>query len=81
MEQDPQLAGVRKLVEYRQPRAHIFPSDYALHWFARKHRAELIQAGALVMLAGQWLAVEDKFDAFVLEIGRREAQKRQGGKQ
>lgn len=74
-----QLANVRKLVDYRQQRAHVFPSNNALQWFVRQHRTELVEAGAIVMLTGQWHAVDDKFDAFVMEAGRQAARRHAGG--
>lgn len=67
------LSALRKLADYREKRAHIFPSDHALQWFVRRRRAELVNAGALVMLTGQWYAHEDKFDAVVLEVGQQVA--------
>lgn len=70
-----QLSTLRKLAEYRQTRTHVFPSDSALQWFVRQNRDALVEAGALVMLTGQWHAVEPKFDAFVLEAGKRAAQR------
>ncbi len=75
MEHSP-LAGVRKLSEYRAQRTHVFPSDNAMQWFVRNHKAALIEAGALVMLTGQWHAVDEKFDAYVVQAGQRAAQAR-----
>lgn len=67
------LSALRKLTDYREKRAHIFPSDNALQWFVRRNRAGLVDAGALVMLTGQWHAHEDKFDAYVIEAGQAAA--------
>lgn len=64
------LSDVRRLPDYRERRTHIFPSDGSLTWFVRQHKARLVEAGALVMLAGQWHAHESKFDAAVLAIGQ-----------
>lgn len=75
-----QLTGLQKLYEYRARRAHVFPSGNALQWFVRQHRARLVEAGALIMLTGQWHVVEDKFDAVVIQVGREAAQRHAGAR-
>jgi hypothetical protein len=70
------VEDVRKLTEYREARKHIFQSDSALQWFVRKHRQRLIDAGALVLLSGQWHACEKNFDDCVLLVGQDAAKKR-----
>lgn len=75
MEHTP-LAGLQRLGDYRAQRVHVFPSENALTWFVRRHRSELIEAGALMMITGQWHAVGDRFDAFVIEAGKRAALRR-----
>ena len=78
MEHGKPLDSVRPLPEYREPRSHIFPSDNSLNWFVRQHKGELVEAGAMLLLNGQWHANDERFDATVLEIGKRAAQKRGG---
>lgn len=63
------LKKLRKLSDYRQKREHIFASPSALDWFIRMHKLQLVEAGALVLLTGQWRAHEERFDAVVLEVG------------
>ena len=63
------LNSLRKLTAYRDQRGHIFQSTGSLQWFVRKHRQQLIETGALVLIAGQWHAHEQKFDACVLQAG------------
>jgi hypothetical protein len=72
---DKILKGLEKLPAYRLGRAHIFQSEGSLQWYVRKHRDRLIGAGALVLIAGQWYAHGDKFDAFVLEVGETAAKR------
>ena len=73
---DKNFDGLRKLPAYREQRTHIFQSESALQWFVRKHRRELVDAGALVFIAGQWHAHEQHFDAFVLKAGGDAARQR-----
>lgn len=70
------LSGMRKLPEYRQNRTHVFQSEGSLAWFVRQNRGRLIEAGALVLLAGTWHANEVPFDAVVLEVGEAAAKRR-----
>jgi hypothetical protein len=68
------LDRVRRLEpEYRESRARFFPSVYSLQWFVRRHKARLIQAGAIVMHGGQWYADEAKFDAIVMAVAQERA--------
>ena len=61
---------------YREQRTHIFQSESALQWFVRKHRRELVDAEALVFIAGQWYAHEQRFDGFVRKDGVNAARQR-----
>ena len=71
----PPLPNLVPLAEYQQHRPHLFPSPHSLTWYVRRHRDELVEDGALVLHTGRWLAVPDRFDAFVLYAGKRAAQK------
>jgi len=62
------------LAEYREQHTDLFPSTHSLAWYNRQHRAELVKDGALVMHAGRWFAVPDRFDAFILSAAKRAAQ-------
>lgn len=59
---------------YRDRNANAFPSSTSLDWFIRKHRAELIHAGAIVKIAKRWMVAPASFDVAALEIGKRQAQ-------
>jgi hypothetical protein len=52
---------------------HLFPSEQALRWTLRQHRERLIKAGALIRLRGAWHAIEPKFTAELVKIGRADA--------
>lgn len=57
---------------WRGHHAALFPSDESLRWFLRLYRAELVQRGGLVLLAGRWVATPE-LSALVREIGQRQA--------
>lgn len=63
------LSDLCPLPAYRERRARIFPSQGSMAWFVRKHKSELVRAGALVMISGQWFALEPRFDEVILEVG------------
>jgi hypothetical protein len=64
------------LLSYQKSREHIFPSEESARWQVRKHKAELIEAGALIIVAGRQMVVPERFDAAVFDIGRRLAAKK-----
>ena len=76
MAQDTSLLALVALADYREQRQHLFPSTGSLTWYVRQHRAALIEAGALSLHAGRWLAVPDSFDSYVIAAGRRAARAR-----
>lgn len=57
--------------DYRAQRTHLYPSQQSFNWFVRKHRNELLAAGAWIKPAGAWLVSPDAFDQAVLSIGMR----------
>jgi hypothetical protein len=61
------------LQTYQRLSSEVFPTGESLKWFIRRNRAELVQAGAIVMPAGKKLAVVDRFDQAVQAIGERRA--------
>ena len=69
---DDGLTGLRTLAQYREGgREHIFPSETSLEWTCRKHRAELIREGALLLVSGRRMVNPPVFDAVVLAAARR----------
>lgn len=79
MEVDVALGDLLSLQVYQQDRAHVFPSKHALEWFARKHRVELVDCGALLVLAGKRFVNPPLFDRCAVAIGRRLATARVSG--
>ena len=77
----PALSELEKLPAYRERREHVYPSRGSLEWFVRLHKQELVEAGAILKVMGQWFAVPDRFDAYVVADGARAAQRRIGAPQ
>ena len=75
MENASPLEGLVPLATCFAQLPHIFPAKASGDWFVRQNKAELVRAGALVMLAGRWMASPQKFDAAVLQIGMRAAER------
>lgn len=69
------LVQLVALARYREQRQRLFPSDGSLQWFLRQNRAALINAGALLLIAGRYQVDADKFDAYVLTVGAEAAKK------
>lgn len=67
------LSGLKTLQDYGSEREHIFPSKTSLSWFVRRHKTELVDAGALLMIAGRWYVDPDKFDSYVLAAASKAA--------
>jgi hypothetical protein len=76
---NPTKPTYQTLEEYRttdSSRASVWRSAEALRWTIRKHRSELVEAGALVYPTNRPLIVPEKFDLAVLAIGERNARNR-----
>jgi hypothetical protein len=68
--------GTRRPVSlqtYQRLSGEVFPTEESLKWFIRRNRVELVETGALVMPAGKKLAVVDRFDQVVQQVGERRA--------
>ena len=59
--------------EYRAARGKIFPTECSFGWYIRQRKDALIEAGAMLMIAGRWFVDPDVFDAFVVTYGKNEA--------
>jgi len=74
----PSLGATISLVsvaEYAKMRANVFGSTESLRWFLRMHRTRLVEAGAVFLLTNRWMVNPTAFDAAVLEIGSRAAER------
>lgn len=69
----PALEDLQHFTTYQEANAHIFGSAGSLTWFIRQNRAELLEAGALVQIAGRCLIHGPTFTNKAMEIGRRTA--------
>jgi len=71
------VLALMPMLDYQQSRAQVFPSEESLRWFVRARRSELLDAGALLMVAGRKVISPEEFDAVVLDVGRRTAARSQ----
>jgi hypothetical protein len=55
---------------YRARNAHLFSSDASLRWAVDQRREELIEAGAIGLIAGRMVAFLPIFDAMVTKFAR-----------
>lgn len=77
----PILFSLLTPAQYREGRERVFQSDGSLQWYVRQHRAQLIDAGALLLHAGRWMVHPDQFDAYVLNAGASAAKRATDGAQ
>lgn len=64
----PVGAGVVPLLPVAPQLGHLFGGSYAAQWYVRKHKARLVEAGALLMHCGRWHVDLARFDAAFREI-------------
>lgn len=69
------LSGLQALRTYRQNRADLFRSDGSLQWFLRKHKQQLVEAGALLLHCGQWYVDPARFEGYVRQAGATAARR------
>lgn len=69
----PQFDDLYRPEALQAANPHVFPSLASLQWFERVNRAELLAAGAIVVLAGRKMLHGRRFIATALEIGARRA--------
>lgn len=61
------------LLTYQERRAQLFPTVESIRWFVRRQRAELVNGGALLLVAARWQVNIDRFDAYVMKAGKAAA--------
>jgi hypothetical protein len=69
------LSRLRTLADYQSERSHVFPSESSLQWFVRRHKAALVDSGALLMLAGRKVVEPQAFDRVVMKVGMQSARR------
>jgi len=52
---------------------HLFRSETSFRWFTRMHRAELIESGALQLIAGRWFIYVPKWPEALAACARKDA--------
>jgi hypothetical protein len=67
------LASLVPLAEYGEARHQVFPSASSMAWFVRQHKSELVERGAILMIAGRWFVEPSVFDAYIVEHGKTAA--------
>jgi hypothetical protein len=67
------LSQLQQLEDFRQSRAHLLPSKVSMQWYVKRHKVDLIKAGAIVLSGRSWLVHPDRFDAVFLAIAQRNA--------
>jgi hypothetical protein len=55
---------------YRARNAHLFCSDSSLRWLVDRHRAELVDAGAIGLVAGRMVGFLPCFDEMMVKFAR-----------
>ena len=55
---------------YRSRNSHLFGSDASLRWAVDQHRAELVSAGAIGLVAGRMVAFLPRFDEMIAKFAR-----------
>lgn len=68
------ISSLLTVRQYREQREHIFPSESSFDWFSRHHRRELVEAGALLVIAGRRMVNPSAADRVVAHVGQATAQ-------
>lgn len=68
-------ARLLSLPAYAEQRRNIFPSLNSASWFVRQNRARLVEAGALLVVAGRKVVNAPAFDDEIIAIGREAAKR------
>jgi hypothetical protein len=55
---------------WRERNAQLYQSDASARWCINQHRAELIEANAMILVAGRLVALLPKFDELMVQFGR-----------
>jgi hypothetical protein len=59
---------------YQSEVAHLFPSVGALEWFWKRHKAELLRSGAVVIINRRKRVHAPTMAAVILQLAQRRAQ-------
>lgn len=67
------LSQLQQLEDYRQTRAHLLPSKFAMQWYIRRNKTELVKGGAILLSGRSWYVDPARFDAVFRAIAQRNA--------
>ena len=65
------LSQLQQFEDFRQSRAHLLPSKVAGQWYLKRHKVDLVRAGAVILSGRSWLVHPERFDAAFLAIAQR----------
>jgi len=69
----PPLEEFIELHDLHQKLSSSFPTLDSLRWALRVHRAALVDAGAVILVAGRMRIHPDRFGKEIVAIGKRSA--------
>jgi hypothetical protein len=61
------LDSIVSFDQFREVRKNVFPSSQSLLWYVRRQKADLIMAGAIMMVRGAWHIHANNFDTYFLK--------------
>lgn len=64
--------------QFHEGRKHVFPASQSIEWYIRHHKSNLVDCGAILIIAKRRLIDPQAFDTYVLNAGRLAAAKRTG---
>ncbi len=65
-----QLCTVAEYLETKTGK-FLFPSTTSFDWYLRKHKAHLVNSGAIFVLRGKWHVIPEKVESAVMDIGSK----------
>ena len=74
-----ELPPLAEFVDWRELRAmfpEIFPTEYSLQWFIRRHQQQLAAGGSIIHITGRLRAHPQRFSQVAVQIGQRSAPRR-----
>jgi hypothetical protein len=69
------VQALAPLLAYQQSRPHLFSSLESIRWYVRQNRCALVEAGAILTVAGRTHVAPEAFDGCLLDLGRQAAKK------
>ena len=66
-------ARLRTPADYASERSALFGGEQSVRWFIKANRKRLLDAGALLMIAGRVMVDPEPFDRVVYELARERA--------